>query len=149
MQQLLTGDATFSRPDRGGLAEKSWRFKTSACLLVIFTLVFLARPNQAFSQVQQISAEQVSGIHIGALQPETSLSKFEARRIRHRCRDQVADPNAGKELNHCFEMHIAARRLFSECKRKTKVSNLSGHEREEAVRRCVIEKGGESKQSHP
>jgi hypothetical protein len=76
------------------------------------------------------------------------LSKFEARRIRHKCRDQIWAAPAGKDLRHCFEMHIAARRLWSECK-KTQPEALHGRARDEAVQRCVMEKSASSKQSRP
>jgi hypothetical protein len=57
----------------------------------------------------------------------------------------VPDINAHKELRHCFKMHVAARRLWGECKRKPQIANLHGHEKDEAVKRCAFEKLGASK----
>lgn len=99
----------------------------------------------ALPQAEQTRAERPGDAQADRQQAGPSLSKFEARRIRRHCRDQVADSNASKELRHCFELHIAARRLWGECKREPKMASLRGREKEEAIRRCVLEKRASGK----
>lgn len=146
MQQLLC--AKTSRPKRGGFTKKSWRMKplcgTPARLLLILAVAFCAQLDGAFAQTAQIATEQAAGaqagVQMGLSQPGRSVSKFEARRIRRRCRDQVGNSAGSKELRHCFEVQVAVRRLWGECKRSAQIAKLRGHEKDEAVRRCAAEK---------
>jgi hypothetical protein len=128
-----------NRLNRGGFTMKTWQEITAHSAQAAFVLALLAWPRAGLAQTQQIAAHN-GGSQTGASQPTPFLSKFEARRIRHRCRDTVADPKADREFHHCFEMHIAARRLWGECKQKAKISSLHGREKDESIRRCVIEK---------
>lgn len=131
-------------------AEREQRLRpircTPACLLAAFIFtVFAPQTSAALPQIEQARAERVGDVQADRPQSGPALSKFEARRIRRRCRDQVADSTASKELRHCFELHIAARRLWGECKREPKIASLRGREKEEAIRRCVLEKRGSGK----
>lgn len=110
-----------------------------ARFLPVFAVAFCAQLDGAFAQAAQVAAEQAAGVQTGLSQPGRSVSKFEARRIRHRCRDQT-NSSGNKELRRCFEMQVAVRRLWGECKRSTQIVKLRGHEKDEAVRRCVMEK---------
>jgi hypothetical protein len=103
----------------------------------------------AYSQTTEVVAEHSASAQARPLQPVPPLSKFEARRIRHRCRDEAPDSAQSKELRHCFEMHVAARRLWGDCKRKAQLGELHGHERDEAVKQCVTEKLASSRQGRP
>lgn len=121
-----------------------------ACVLAVLTFASAAaQTSAAFSDTERVQTDRAKDLQADRLQSAPSLSKFEARRIRRRCRDQVADSNASKELRHCFELHIAARRLWGECKREPKIASLRGREKEEAIRRCVLEKRASGKRSQP
>jgi len=153
MQQLLPGIAGPGWPKHGEFSARSWRPKAGraarAYLLAVFALAFDVHSSVAASQMEQLAADRERGAPTaGAQSPPPVLSKFEARRIRHRCQDQ-AGASTGRELRHCFELHVAARRFWSECKRKSQVVNLRGREKEEAIRRCVIEKLGDGRRSQP
>jgi hypothetical protein len=145
MQRDLTlVDRESRQPKHGGFKKNAWRLSSSCLALTLVALAFSLKPWAACAQREQAVPEYVADSQASAYQSPPSLSKFEARRIRHRCRDQVTDPSAHKELRHCFEMHVAARRHWSECKRKPQIVNLHGHEKEEAVRHCALEKLGAS-----
>lgn len=121
-----------------------------ACLLATFIFAVGApQMSLAAPQAEQVRAERPGDVQADRQQSGPSLSKFEARRIHRRCRDQVADSSASKELRHCFELHIAARRLWGECKREPKIGILRGREKEDAIRRCVLEKRGSGKRGQP
>ncbi len=71
------------------------------------------------------------------------VSKFEARHIRRACRDEAAKPGTQapqKNMSHCFQMHVLARRFARECKSAGEVKGLNGSARENAMQSCVSEK---------
>lgn len=119
---------------------------TQICCAVLIAGILTFYSSAGLCQTDQSAPDQRTKPASG---PLPTLSKFEARRIRHRCRDLVGGGATGKELRHCFEMNVAARRLWGECKRKAQSGNLHGREKEEAVKRCITEKLGSAKPKEP
>jgi hypothetical protein len=121
---------------------------TQIYLAALFACALIFHSSLAISETAQsaaaIGTKQVSGFQ----SPAPVLSKFEARRIRHRCRDQVGKA-MNKELRHCFEMHVAARRLGAECRHKAQTANLHGRDKDEAVKHCITEKLGNATPKEP
>ncbi|HEY8125449.1 MAG TPA: hypothetical protein VIF88_08540 [Methylocystis sp.] len=114
-------------------------------LVALLAWAIIFHSSLALSQTAQSAADkQVSGFQFAA----PVLSKFEARRIRHRCRDQVGKA-MNKELRHCFEMHVIARRLAAECRHKAQTANLHGRDKDEAVKHCLAEKLGSGTPKEP
>jgi hypothetical protein len=72
------------------------------------------------------------------------LSKFEARHIRHSCRDEAgksAMPGGHKEfMTHCFQMHVSARHFARECKGSAEFKALDKSAKDDFIRACVSEK---------
>ncbi|HEY8161100.1 MAG TPA: hypothetical protein VIF34_02345 [Methylocystis sp.] len=120
-----------------------------ALFVVTLALAFCPQLGGIFAQAAESVPDQTGSVPTGTSQSARSLSKFEARRIRRRCRDQVGNSDGSKELRHCFEMHVAARRLSGECKRKAQTANLHGREKDEAVRRCVTERLQQQQSKQP
>lgn len=112
-----------------------------ACALIFHSSLALSQTAQSAADIE---TKQVSGFQ----SPAPVLSKFEARRIRHRCRDQVGKA-MNRQLRHCFEMHVAARRLGAECRHKAQAANLHGRDKDEAVKRCIAEKLGNATPKEP
>ncbi len=81
------------------------------------------------------------GLQLTDAQPGGPLSKFEARRIRHRCQDRAnasGEPDRATALKHCYQLNIAARRFLSECKRS--FGGKSDARSREEIRECVADK---------
>jgi hypothetical protein len=149
MQLLLYRLAMRQRPNHGAMA----RAGIPSCFVKIgvalaLTLAVDFHPGVVIAQTRDNSHRAT--VRGGNSQPgdgqlaTSALSKFEARRIRHRCLDESASKKEPL-LRHCFEMHVAARRLWGECKRKPQMASFSGKEKEEAIRRCVLERLGGGK----
>jgi hypothetical protein len=72
------------------------------------------------------------------------LSKFEARHIRHSCRDEAsksATPTGRKGfMTHCFQMHVSARRFARECKGSAEFKARDKSAKDDFMRACVSEK---------
>lgn len=131
--------------------EQRLRARRTARAHLLAILIFaLGAPqtSAALPQPDKVRTDRAGDVQADKQPSAPSLSKFEARRIRRRCRDQVAS-NASKDLRHCFELHIAVRRLWGECKREAKIASLRGREKDEAIRRCVLEKRASGKRSQP
>jgi hypothetical protein len=149
MKRHFSSDTEFERQNRERSAKKfCWSNSPSpAGKILIFAGIFLAQPSAVYSQSQQNPSKPVVNSTMGALPSASPLSKFEARRIRHRCRDLVPEAAANKDFRHCFEMHIAARRLWGECKRKVEVANLSRSDKNDAIKQCVMDSLGSNKKA--
>lgn len=141
--------------NHGRFSGRMWRWKECSpkARLAPILLVLHMYPTVSFAQVAPPKptgpegGPQLTELH-SATPP---LTKFEARRIRHRCQDQAGGSSSNRDvhLRHCFEMHVAARRLWSQCKHKFATVNLHGREKDEAIRRCVLEALDSSKKGQP
>jgi hypothetical protein len=74
-----------------------------------------------------------------------TLSKFEARRIRHSCQGEANKTSLGgaartTAVTNCVSSRFAARRAWSECKRKVGARSADKKSRDEALRSCVAER---------
>jgi hypothetical protein len=72
------------------------------------------------------------------------LSKFEARHIRHSCRDEASKsstPTGHKDfMTHCFQMHVSARHFARECKGSAEFKALDKAAKDDFIRACVSAK---------
>jgi hypothetical protein len=91
-----------------------------------------------------VSAPGPTRMAAPAQEPAGRLSKFEARHIRHSCRDEVSKSAtlAGHKdfMTHCFQMHVSARHFARECKVSAEFKALDKSAKEDFIRACVSEK---------
>lgn len=115
----------------------------------LFSLIMAFSPalcGPAASQARQDGSPSRAGAKNAVATPESArgLSKFEARHIRHTCRDEAnksATPTGRKDfVSHCFQMHVSARRFTRECKNVAELRSLGKSARDEFLRACVAEK---------
>ena len=141
--------------NKGGSLSRGKRFKSFSqtapnCVAVVSIISALSCSPAASQSPQGLRVETTHANDLGpvkAQSPPRALSKFEARRIRHRCQDETnisgaQGANHTAALVHCFKMHVAAKRFWDECQRMLRRGSLDGRAKEDAIRACVTEYGG-------
>jgi len=119
---------------------------TSLGLGVVSAIAFTLNGYPALSQGREAppveksepTVQQRTGLEGSA----RSLSKFEARRIRHRCQDQ-ANASGAQGVNktlvsrHCFRTQIEVRLLAAKCRRLLRDANADKATKQEMIKGCI------------
>jgi hypothetical protein len=100
--------------------------------------------NEVVAQTRD-AAETSEASAFGQDRSRGRVSKFEARRMRHACRDQAQRSGVGANgrsafVSACVRLHIVARHFWGECKRLAAGRGLDKTAAEDFTRACVSEK---------
>ncbi len=123
------------------------RLAKSARLFGLISVFAAGFCSVAASQTRQAGLPPGATIQPAPPAAETAprVSKFEARRIRHACRDEAAakpgtQASPKNVMAHCFQMHVLARRVAKECKNTAEFKGQNGSAREAFMQNCLSEK---------